>query len=137
MTPARDLDQAAVTDALNELEEDGLIDTEYTEDDELPQHTLTDEGVDAAEEIIREKADAQLELLDLHWNRHCVEADSEAEALEELFRYVAKFRDDIGVNLLRTYQDVRDSIEQDPLPDFDESTLQRFDPNDEPGASDD
>jgi DNA-binding PadR family transcriptional regulator len=128
MTPERDPDQAAVTDALNELEEDGLIDTEYTEEDELPQHTLTDEGLDAAEETIREKADAKLLLLDLHWNNHCVEADTEAEALEELFRFVAKVRDDMGLNLLRAYQDVRDSIEQDPLPEFDESTLRRFDP---------
>jgi DNA-binding PadR family transcriptional regulator len=134
MTPERDPDQAAVTDALNELEEDGLIDTEYTEEDEMPQHTLTDEGVDTAEETIREKADAQLMLLDLHWNRHCVEADTEAEALEELFRFVAKVRDDMGVNLLRAYQDVRNSIEQDPLPEFDESTLRRFDSNVEQGG---
>jgi DNA-binding PadR family transcriptional regulator len=128
MTPARDPDQAAVTDALNELEEDGLIDTEYTKEDERPQHTLTDEGVNAAEETIRERADAQLMLLDLHWNNHCVNVDSKAEAFEELFRFVAEVRDDIGVNLLRAYQDVRDSVEQDPLPEFDESTLRRFDP---------
>ena len=120
--------EAAVTDSLNELEEDGIIETECEEGEE-PRHSLTQEGALAAEDLIQEKAGAQLMLLQLHWNSVCVEADSTKEALHELFCFVAKMRDDIGVNVLRTHQEMRESVEQDPLPEFTEATLQRFDPD--------
>lgn len=123
----RDPTDAVVTDALNEFEEEGLIDTEY-EGGEEPKHSLNDEGADYAEGLIQEKAGAQLMLLQLHWNSVCVEADSTKEAIDKLFCFVAKLRDDIGVNVLRTHQENRDSVEEDPLPDFAEPTLSRFDP---------
>lgn len=132
----RDPTDAAVTDALNELEEDGLIDTEHERGEE-PKHSLTEEGVEHAEETIREKASAKLFLLSLHWNNVCVEQESMEETLEELFRFVAKVRDDMGVNLLRVHHENRDSVEQDPIPEFGEETLQRFDPrNDRPQDTD-
>lgn len=123
----RDPTEAAVKDALNELEEDGLIKTDYREGEE-PRHSLADDGTDAAEGLIREKPGAQLLLLQLHWNTVCVEAESTKEAIDELFQFVSEVRDDLGVNVLRTHQQQRESIEQDPLPNFSEPTLRRFDP---------
>lgn len=123
----RDPDEAAVNDSLNELEEGGKIDTEYEEGEE-PRHSLTEEGTAHAEETIQENDTAQLVLLRLHWNYACVEEDSTHAAIKEVLRFVAEVRDDLGVNLLRAHQRARGTIEGDPLPNFSEPTIRRFDP---------
>lgn len=124
----RDPTEAAVTDALNELEAEGKVESEFSEDDEEPTYSLTGEGEAYVEQQIQTDAETQLSMLQLHWNVKCAEKDTTVEQLRTLFDFVADVRDDHGVNLLRTLEAHRDVIEPDPIPDLSEPTLRRYDP---------
>jgi DNA-binding PadR family transcriptional regulator len=123
----RDPDEAAVNDAVNQLEEAGKVETEYAEGEE-PQHSLTEHGEEYMERRLAESADHQLFLLQLHWNYSCVEQPTTKQTIAELFGFAETFRDDHGVNILRVWDDHRDQVETDPIPEFAEPTLRRFDP---------
>ena len=123
----RDPEEAAVNDALNELEEDGKISTEY-ENGEL-RHQLTDDGQAYIESRIAESPAHQMLLLQMSWNDSAMKEETLKKQLDSLFCFVAKVRDEIGVNLLRAREEQKEHIDQDPLPEFTEATLQRFDPD--------
>lgn len=124
----RDPESATVNDALNKLEEGGAIETEYSECDDEPAHSLTDEGQSYIERRLETSTEHQLVLLQVHWNMKCAELPTTVSRVRELFRFVAEFRDGHGVNLLRVLDENRDRFETDPFPEFAEPTLRRFDP---------
>lgn len=123
------MDEDDAWDALEELWEEGKVEhVPGIGDVDEHRFTLTENGVEDAEQLLREDDDQVLWLFGFHLDRNVERKNNKDEMLDEIVSFAKTLRDTAGVNLFRVLArnpDVYEWIDADGLAnDF----IEAFDP---------